>query len=380
MRAFCVKVLAMSGTAYPLLCSILLLLVGCGEVFELPPVAATSKYITYRTDADASVICMDDLLAREDRFIERTAALLGVDPPDRPIDFVWDPVQDGSEPWACPQTDCYLSRRGDDLSVVVSTKLSNHHELVHAIEVEGLDSNGHPTLREGLAEYLGSLNSTYARDDLPEAFTAMLAEDPEPNNYGLAMHFVGSIVARHGIPKYRALRAAMPKSAGPEEFAAVFEAEFGQSLDAALVEMSDDRVYGIDLFRGCGDVDASEVAWSSVGLIDAVIESACGDPWFHGGGFVDGQASFFGYYLLEVSVEGYYELTVSGVAGGSAPLLGQVTGCSFAMLESAVGSFDGRTGQGLLRRGWHALAIAFPPNPEARGEAMVRLEYVAPPS
>jgi len=53
---------------------------GCGDLV-VPPIIASSEYIAYHTDVDASVICMDDLLAQEDRFIERTAALLGVDPP-----------------------------------------------------------------------------------------------------------------------------------------------------------------------------------------------------------------------------------------------------------------------------------------------------------
>src|SRR5690606_25968652 len=91
----------MNAGVCPHLCALLLALAGCNQDFELPPLVASSKYIAYRTDADASVICMEDLLAREDRFIERTASLLGVDPPSSAIDFVWDPVQDGSEPWAC---------------------------------------------------------------------------------------------------------------------------------------------------------------------------------------------------------------------------------------------------------------------------------------
>ena len=205
-------------------CTILPLVGGCGGGFELPPQVASSQHIAYRTDTDASVICMDDLLAREDAFIKRTALLLGVDVPPTPIDFIWDPIMDGSEPWACPRTsDCYQSREEDELSVVVSTTLTNHHELVHAVEIKGIGANGHPTLKEGLAEYLGTLKSTPPREDFSEAFRAMLAAAPTPDNYNLAMHFVGSIFARHGAEEYRTLRDEMPPNANLEKFSEVFE-------------------------------------------------------------------------------------------------------------------------------------------------------------
>jgi len=317
---------------------------------------------------------MDDLLAREDRFIERTALILGVAVPSSPIDYVWDPLMDGSEPWACPQTaDCYQSREEDNISVVVSRNVTNHHELVHAVDIKGIGSNGHPTLKEGLAEYLGSLRSTQPREDFSEAFKMMVAASPKPSKYNLAMHFVGSIFERHGATKYRILRAKMPENADLPAFSRVFEAVYEQSLDEALKQMNGTRVYGVDQFPACGDGEALEIPWTSDGLIDTVIVSACGDPWFYGGGVVTGQAGFYGSYTIEILEDGYYDLTVSG---GS--LLGLVTGCSFATVQSAVGSFGGKTGQGLLQSGRHTLTIAFPAQKVARGEASVRVEYVGP--
>ena len=360
----------------------LLALAGCSGDLVLPPRVAGSEYIDYHTDADASVICMDDLLAREDRFIERTAALLGVDPPPGTIDYVWEPAPDPSKPWACPATAkaCYQHREEDDLSVVVSDSLRQHHELVHAIQVQSLRASGHQTLEEGLAEYLGTLQqSFFAPGEFPGAFKAMLAASPTPSDYKLAMHFVGSIFARHGAEKYRALHTRMPVKARPEEFAAVFEAVYGQSLDAALAEMSEERVYAIDLFAGCGDGEAPELVWSSDTLLEATIDGACGDPWFFGGGFVDGRAGFFGLYTVEVPQAGDYELTVGAVAGGPAPLSGLLTACSFEKLESAAASLRGQTGRARLQPGRHTLAIAFPAGPEARGEATVRLAHVGPP-
>ena len=308
--------------------------------------------------------------------MERTAALLGIDVPPSPVDFVWDPITDGSEPWACPPQTiaCYQSREEDGLSVVVSPTLRQRHELVHAVEIQGFGTSGHPTLGEGLAEYLGTLSSTLPREDFSEMFKAILAEAPKPDNYNLAMHFVGSILARHGAAKYRALRTKMPNDAGLEKFAEVFEDVYGQALDEALEEMNGKRVYAVDQFPACGAGEAGEISWASDGLLDTVIKSACGDPWFYGGGAVDGRPGFYGSYVVEIPEAGYYDLTVAGGAS-----LGIMTGCSFDLLESAVGSFAGDTGHALLQSGRHTLAIAFSTQDEARGEASVRLEWVGPP-
>ena len=355
-----------------------LALAGCGgDDLELPPLVASSKYIAYHTDADASVICMDDILAREDAFIERTAALLGVDPPDT-IDFLWDPVQDGTEAWACPPlADCYKSS-DDGLSLVVSRKWPHHHELVHAVDLQGLGLTGHPALTEGIAEYLGSLSPTNpATEEWPAEFKAIFSEFPTASTYGKVMRFVGAIFERHGAAKYRELRAKMPEYAGLVEFSEVFAEVYGQSLDDALEDMVGERVLGQDVFPGCDDAQTLE--WTDDGLLERTIAGECGDPWFYGPGGVPGQASFYGRYIVEVPEAGYYDLTVGAVAGGPAPLRGLLTLCTWADASSGVASLDGKMGHALLQAGRHSLAIGFPPRSEARGEATVRLEYVGPP-
>jgi hypothetical protein len=364
------------------LSALALALAGCGVDFPLPPRVAGSEYIDYHTDVDASVICMDDLLAREDRFIERTAGLLGVDPPSGTIDYVWEPAADGTKPWECPDMraeDCYQHSE-DGISVVVSDSLSQHHELVHAIEHRAMRPDGHNTLEEGLAEYLGTLNvSTFTTDKFPDEFKEMLAASPMPGDYRLAMHFVGSIFARHGVEKFRALYMKMPTDAGLDEFAAVFEAVYGQTLDAALIEMSGVPLRAIDTFVGCDDGEAPALAWADDALLDVTIESACGDPLFYGGGFTDGQAGFYGRYLVEVPRAGYYDLKVDAAPGGPMPLRGLLTGCSFEMIASAAISRRGASDRALLQPGRHSLIVAFPPASEARGTATVQLTFFAPP-
>lgn len=372
-------VTAVSPAARLSLQATVLTLAACGDI-DLPPQVAASEYIVYRTDVDASVICMDDRLAREDRFIERTAALLGLDPPGEPIDFVWSPVRSSDEAWACDGADsCYTTiyRTGEDRDFVVSQDISHHHELVHAVAIRAL-GHAHPVLDEGLAEYLGSLRQRLVGDSYPAQFKELFADSASPPNYGPAMPFVGSLFARHGAARYLALRAAMPRDAGLDRFAEIFAAEYGQSLDDALAEMRGELVRGIDLFDGCGDGEAPELAWTDDRSIDLTLDSACGDPWFYGAGFVDGHPGFYGRYTVEIPTAGHYELTV-GPADGPAPLSGLLTACSFDMIESAAGSFSGSTAQALLRPGRHSLAIQYPPQQTARATASVRLEYIAPP-
>lgn len=351
---------------------------GCNVEFSLPPEVAESKYIAYHTDADPSAICMADLLAREDRFIEGTAALLGVEPPTESIHFVWDLEQTGKEPWACRgNVNCYKDLAEEELSVVVSQSPTNHHEIVHAIDAQALGTKVHPTLAEGLAEYLGSLQtSAFESGAFPGAFKSMLARSSVPDDYALAMHFVGSILALHGAEKFKELRARVPASAGVEEFAAAFESVYGQALDSALAQMSAERVFAVDPFPGCDE--GPELSWADEGLLDTTLAGACGDPWFFGAGIVEGRMGFFGYYVVEVPRAGQYELTVGAATGAPAPLRGVLAGCSFELVGSQLVSLNGKTSSAPLQAGRHTLLVAFPPQSVARGEAAVRLAYVGP--
>jgi len=355
-----------------------LVLSGCNVDFELPPEIASSKYITYHTDADPSVICMDDLLAREDRFIERTAMLLEESPPTDTIHFVWDLEQSGKEPWACSgNANCYRDLAEEDLAVIVSQSPTNHHELVHAVDAQVLGTTVHQTLEEGLAEYLGSLQtSAFEPGYFPEAFKSMLAKSSVPGDYALAMHFVGSIFSLHGVEKFKNLRSKVPSNAGLNEFATVFETVYGQSLDEALEQMSAAQVSGLDQFPGCDE--APELSWTGEQLLETAIDSSCSDPWFFGAGMIEGRIGFFGYYAVEVTQTGQYELTVTAAPGAPAPLRGILMACSFDLLGSQALSLNGKTGSGPLQVGKHTLLIAFPPQSEPRGQATVRLEYVGP--
>ncbi|MBL8969095.1 MAG: hypothetical protein JNK56_00855, partial [Myxococcales bacterium] len=107
------------------------MLIACPESTapDLPEIAASSKYIDYRPRADTTAICMDDALAREDRFIETVADFLDIAPPHGRINFVWDPSQSIFDPdtWACNNKEgtpharnCYKYVSDDDYGIITS--------------------------------------------------------------------------------------------------------------------------------------------------------------------------------------------------------------------------------------------------------------------
>lgn len=362
----------------------LLLGVTCGgeEGDGLPPILASSKYIDYSTYADASVICMDDFLAREDRFIERTAAALGVEVPTGRIRYISGPLQALGDPstWACETTTaCYWYEMDQDFGVILSMGISHHHELVHAVEVPALGADGHRILAEGLADYLGSSKtSAPVLEAFPERFKAMAAESAKPGDYRLAMHFVGSLISRHGAGKYRALRAAMPGDGGLTALAAAFRKVYGEALDDALVDMSAEPIVGLDRPEGCVDGEGEEIAWKAPGLLEATLMGECGDGMFVGGGFVDGHPGFATVFVVHVLEAGVYELTVSRPGAVSEQPAATLGACPDAEFGGIVSSKDGLTGTGLLYPGRYVLSVGFPQAPEARGEATVKLKLRSP--
>lgn len=358
----------------------------------LPPVVASSKYVDYSTWEDASVICMEDSLARWDRFIEETAEFLEVEPPSRRIQYVWiafSPDGERDFDWSlsgCGKgvSGCYQHQASEPRAVVYSKQQEHLHELVHAVDIAALGST-HPVLLEGLATYLGSGYSAREIDaGFPEAFKAMIEaalsspEDYSLAIYSLAMQFVGSILARDGVEKFKKFRASVPADADLPTFAAAYEETYGENLDAALDAMSAQAVQSrAPLSRGC-EVDAELVPWVSPGVMDTMLYGECGDGSFYGGGFVDDGPGFAKDFAVEVTEPGFYEMTIDGPGAKEGQLRGTLDLCSGDM-ASSVSATHGETGYGPLVPGRHALSVSFPQAAEPRGELRLRLEWVAPP-
>ncbi len=340
----------------------------------LPEIVASSKYIDYSPYADASVLCMDDTLAAEDRFIEEVAAFLGVGTPSGRIRFIWDPRQKlgNMQTWACEgiASSCYVYDEAKDLGLIRSVGFVEYHELVHAVDIPVL-GEGHRTLVEGLAEYLGSSQST---EDIlkgfPEAFKAMVARAPQPDDYRLAMHFVGSILRDHGVDRYKSLRKELAADGDLEAFETTFEAVYGETLSAALIAMSEVAIQG-KIQDTCVTGGQEELNWTSPGLLETTLRGECGDPTFIGPGFADSRDGFVKSYIVEITEAGFYDLTVTGPGLPSEQPSYSMRPCPG--VETGVESAGGG-----LYPGRYELGVGFPAGPEARGEAAMRLELVVP--
>lgn len=353
-------------------------LLACHETAEgpeMPEIVASSKYIDYSPVGETSAICMDEALAREDRFIEETAAFLGVDPPSGRIRFIRNPMGDffeDSGPWACPGAafNCYTYDEIEDAGLIRSIGWSHSHELVHAVEIPALGADGHRTLIEGLADYLGSADTSEdVLDGFPGAFKAMVARSPMPDDYRLAMHFVGSLLRNHGLGKYKALREALPAEGDLAALESAFLSVYGESLEVALETMSGEAIQGLLKSTRCNG-EAEELSWTSPGVLETTLRGECGDPTFVGPGFSSSRPGFFKVFEFEVTEVGYYRLTLTGTDGvGSTDYsLIPCPGVETGLYASAGGLYPGR----------YELGVGYPAGPEARGELNLKLEFVAP--
>jgi hypothetical protein len=344
----------------------------------LPERVVEGEHVDYYTWADDSAWCVDSLVSAMDAYVGEVADALEVAAPEQVIRYVWVPAPLRSpDTWMCDRGDlsigCYdLFDRG---GMIHGGGYFMRHELVHAVSVPALDP-GSRVLEEGLAEYMSSsLDTEAVRAEFPEAFRAMVERGPLPDDYRLAMHFVGHLLERWGLDEYKRLRTRLEWDASYEELAAAFGEVYGEDLDEVLVEMERTAIVGRGP-RACSG-DEEELVWEGQDL-EVVLTGACGEPDFVGPGRVEGQPEFFKDFVVEVPAAGIYEAYLD--AGDVPPESAQVSlgGCPGV----ASGYLSGRAGGGgvaLLGAGRHLLQASFPPNVERRGEMTLIVRYLSPP-
>lgn len=351
--------------------------------WEFPEIIASSKYIDYGTWADTSVVCMNAKLKQWDRFIERSSDFLGIAPPATRIRYTWVPPQfDAPDRWRCRDglTACHKPSAAGSMIFV---RLHEHgpHELVHAVESSGY-GEAHPVLKEGMAEFLStSTNTLTVLDDFSERFLQLIHSTEglaEEGSYEVAKHFVGSVVHRHGILRYREFRNALPHDARVDEFAATYESNLGENFFTALEAMSSQPVTGLQVPPGCADdPDFETLTWTALGVLEGSADGACGDPHFYGFGFNPSAPGFEKHFVLNVEVAGDYELTVQGPHLDAGPLAVQLESCpetEFAYMHVESGNPDWDLGLARLGVGRHSLRVYYPPRPEPVGEAEISLK------
>ncbi|WAS91247.1 hypothetical protein [Nannocystis punicea] len=322
-----------------------------------PEIVATSKYVEYGTWAEPSHVCMDEKLAEIDRFIEETAAFLEVEVPAEPIVYVWYPTMPEEEDWPCSSdAACYttVSSKGYIPSTVWFGTETTFHEFVHAVDNAGL-GQGHSVFAEGLATYLSSHASSanaMAPDMFPARFAAMLEEGV--TQYGLAEHFVGSVIAKHGLDGYKRLRKEVSRGARLPEFSAAYRRALGEELDAALMAMQAPIAGRFPWY-----CDGEEVQWPKPGDLEVTLRGSCGDGFFWSEGRAEGVASRWKDFVLDVPEAGVYTFTVSPSSGESAGTFAVLNGCPGTQSGNIL-STDGVPGFNILRPGRHHLRVGIP--------------------
>jgi len=361
-------------------------LAACSEeeepAWELPEIVASSQYIDYATWADTAAVCMDAKLEKWDQYIEQSAGFLGVAPPDEKTRYVWVPRRsEEPERWGCSETASGCYAVSDSLIFVRYPEML--HELAHAVEISAL-GRAHNILEEGMAELLSeTMHAFFALDDFPEMFRDVVESGERlagPEEYGLAMHFVGSVVRRHGMVKYREFREVLPHDGRVPEFAAAYEAVFGEDFVEAVEAMNAQPVTGLQITPGCVDDPTLETI-PVAGSLTARVDGVCGDPHFHGFGFEAPIPGFEKQFVLDVEAAGDYELTVRGPHLDAGPLMVQLESCSqteFVYMHVEAGNPDWDLGYGRLHAGRYSLRVYYPPRAEAVGEAEIKLELRNP--
>lgn len=157
-----------------------------------------------------------------DTFIGRLSAELGLHPPSSPVSFHFVDADDWASVDCAPHAAaCFFPGEG-----VVSPDLPEEHELTHAV----LDVDSEvPLLEEGLAEVFGTdyVVSPVASGPRVED---LLRENSV--HYGVAGHFVGFLVERHGAAAVVELNEKT--GAGYESIAAAFSEVLDSDLETEL--------------------------------------------------------------------------------------------------------------------------------------------------
>lgn len=195
-----------------------------------------TKYVRYVTDQPFA-FC-EGLRSDTDRKVEYLFDQLGEPaPPERAILYKW--VADNSTLTCSDKYNVIgcANLDGEDVRIA-STEPAVFHEIAHAIHFYYLGVS-HRLLTEGLATYQTEPNRDFD-PEMIESFTTdieamiTLGAVPDIQSYGIAAHFVGMTIERHGIEAFKSFYLDIDRSANLEDFRAKYEAHYGEAWSEAL--------------------------------------------------------------------------------------------------------------------------------------------------
>ena len=347
---------------------------GC-EPLPRPEVVAVSNYIEYSTWGDASSLCMDSRLAEADRFIEETAAFLQADPPPlRSIRYIHVPrsLQDPERTWACPalKGGCFFAegKIHDDRSVIYGDDFAFWHELAHAVDFYAIGLE-HWVLQEGLADYFSGVYSTGPiLDSFVETIKADLKRGDPSSDYGAATHFVGSLIQRHGIDRFKKFGARLDRGARLQDFSAAYAHEFGEEFDLALADMALTPI----TTRSTRDCTGEVLPWPDPGEFRATVVGVCGDDHYYSPGSAPEIPGAFRQYVIDVAETAMYRFSIESTDPGTKTVSVITCGMERRFLWTAAEG-EGSTVQ--LDLGRHVLRVGFPDGDDSP-EIDIRLTQV----
>jgi len=358
--------------------------------WDLPPLVASSQYIDYR--AWTGPMCMDDALADWDLFLEETAERLDA-PPTR-VTYAWVPHEfDEPDRWGCVAGMLGCFRLGPDLSRVVFSRLAeHHHELVHAVESPAFP-NRHHFLKEGMATYLSEWEWVSLRPESPpsqDELARLITDGPRTREeYAAAAHFVGWVIERHGMERYRDLAARWPAGGDYADLEVAYAAAIDADLAADLIDIGLTEVYGRRHDFVCDpDTVAPVLPWGPGQSFALTLSGECGDIGPTGpadpadplptGATLPG---FIRVLALDIPESGAYALRFGPAAAAlTSPTLATAAlrGCPDANFSPAWTGGDS-VGVTLLEAGRYRLEVNVPPRPDSARDIDIFIDYIAPP-
>jgi hypothetical protein len=213
------------------LCAALLL--GCGPADEnLPPVQIEGDFLTYAANEE---VC-DGTVEYGELWMTSVAARMGISEEEiLPTTYYQLTVEEAND--RCGSYAC--TRIVDGEIQVFAPAIFRKHEMVHAIHLSAWPQR-RALLTEGLAKLFA--------DNEPHSFemdgpSIDIDEQIEKEQADSQTAIVGSrivywIVQRHGIDAFREFWHADTMKGSAEEFRALFEQHFGESLDAMLADVA----------------------------------------------------------------------------------------------------------------------------------------------
>ncbi|MFV8750664.1 hypothetical protein ACNOYE_08930 [Nannocystaceae bacterium ST9] len=208
-------------------------MLACQPADDLPPVQVEGEILTYAADED---IC-DGTVEYGERWMKAVGTRLGISPDElRPTTYYRVSQDEAFD--RCGAPGC--ARVIDGEVRIFAPGILNKHELVHAVHLSAWPRR-RPLLTEGLAMLLDDSNRSQFVEfdqfgfDVDAAIEQARAAD---ESYVVGVWIVHWVIARHGFDAFRDFWHADTKNGSAEEFRALFEQHFGESLDTMLAAVA----------------------------------------------------------------------------------------------------------------------------------------------